>query len=326
MVLGVSFSGGGITAIICTLCLQRAIINNETAIPPAKAAAARYSVVSGGTIGLALHDVGADSFWFPDLANSENSSTAYTDLSSKTTTADHPNWYGEVLDFIPVDTSLSSIFKVLKDLGLLSKIIGKANWWLHVMETIFKSGYGISTTEETVFYSSVHETTLVNFALVAETESPVARTDTGYLKSKDARSALWPSTLDTSTGFVTVLRAAEAVSVKGGVSELAALSASSSFWNAGIITGSSLEFAVAENLLMKYKVTDSNGSGSLMAVGNTCGNRVIYFLDVRLPVEGAGNGRRLCCGAAFVCCMRPCGTCRCQGGDRQICSGGISVA
>ena len=134
MVVGVAFSGGGITALLATVCalksLDENLFRNST-----------FSVVSGGSLGLTLFDTVGDELWTPnydDLRNMESGVVKY--LSKRHTNSSNPTWFASVLDYVPDDPSVESLLDVLKDLGILDKIIGKDNWWKLALDSVIKDG------------------------------------------------------------------------------------------------------------------------------------------------------------------------------------------
>ena len=121
MVVGVAFSGGGVTAVIATLCALKSL-NNVTFDS--------FSVVSGGSLGLTLYDTVSEDLWVPSYDELQNdTSDVVSNLSKRHTSVENPVWFASLLDYVPDDDSFESLLKVLRDLGILDKIVGKDNWW-----------------------------------------------------------------------------------------------------------------------------------------------------------------------------------------------------
>ena len=133
MVVGVAFSGGGITALLATVCALKSL-TNETSFET-------YSTVSGGSMGLTLYDSVGDALWVPDYEEIQAMQTGAVDyLSKRHTSSSSSTWFASVLDFVPNDPSFESLLEVLKDLGILDKIIGKDNWWKLALESVIEEG------------------------------------------------------------------------------------------------------------------------------------------------------------------------------------------
>ena len=253
MVVGVAFSGGGITALLATVCALKSL-TNETSFD-------KFSTVSGGSLGLTLFDSVGDELWVPDYEEIRDMHTGAVDyLSKRHTSSSSPNWFAGVLDYVPNDPSFQSLLEVLKDLGILDKVIGKDNWWKLALESVIKKGYDVDVSKGNVFKSE----TYINFALAKEKSCPLSRNDnTGHLSSSSAQESLYPSHLHVNVGDVreSYVRRDESDSeiVDKTMTDMDAVAASSSFWNADMIT-SSTNYYVFKGWLESYDVNHSSSS------------------------------------------------------------------
>ena len=252
MVVGVAFSGGGVTAVIATLCALKSL-NNVTFDS--------FSVVSGGSLGLTLYDTVSEDLWVPSYDELQNdTSDVVSNLSKRHTSAENPVWFASLLDYVPDDDSFESLLKVLRDLGILDKIVGKDNWWKLALESVIEKGYKINVTSGSVFKSA----TYVNFALAKEKSCPLSRSDTtGHLSTSSAQESLYPANLhiDSENNRKSYVRRDESESeiVNKTMTDMDAVAASSSFWNVEMITGSSLDYYTFKGWLEKYDVNKSSG-------------------------------------------------------------------
>ena len=260
MVVGVAFSGGGITALLATVCalksLDEDLFRNST-----------FSVVSGGSLGLTLFDTVGDELWTPnydDLRDMESGVVKY--LSKRHTNSSNPTWFASVLDYVPDDPSFESLLEVLKDLGILDKIIGKDNWWKLALDSVIKDGYGVDVRSGRVFKSE----TFVNFAFVREKSCPLSRNqNTGHLTTSNAQKSLYPGNLRVDIDDIRKSYVRRDLSdseiVDKSMTDMDAVAASSSFWNADMIT-SSTNYYVFKGWLENYDVNRSGDKVSTYAM------------------------------------------------------------
>lgn len=254
-----AWSGGGITAIICTLCAQHALDQNATL----KMAFdnSDHTTVSGGTLGHALYGTAGRKMWFPEYDSLVKSPTAFELLSTRNSSQELPYWYGQVLDYIPYTLNLASLIALLRDLGYLPSILGKTNWWRLALNVLFEKGYGSSP------YSAEFRgaTTLINFGLLRKKKCPIARTADGAIKDDGAAVSLFPALYNSSTNASQIL-STKLPNLKSEVGSMDAIAASSSFWNVALVEGSEVEYDLLKGWLNAYKAVGSAGSESVYSM------------------------------------------------------------
>jgi len=241
IMLGLAFSGGGITGIIGSICALNAVLNEFPAINKSGLV---YSTSSGGTIGVGLMANIASEMSIP--AYSAN--MTYAAANTQVTSADKPHWYGNVINYLPSDGTGSGNSAASWRAGNTS------GWWTKVIDLMFWEGYGVHDYDIT----AGDVKWLPNFGLLSKSGCPISRSSSGVMKN--AESDLQVATADMSTMSVSIPSGAKLVDA---VSTLEVMSYSSSFWVAGIVE-SKLEYAL--------------GKGSLQS-GETDDGTKVYFTD-----------------------------------------------
>ena len=269
MVVGVGWSGGGITAIMCTICMQSSLEGHTNEIIRTGFANANMATVSGGSLGHALYGSAAERMFIPSYAELVHSNVSYDALTKKGTSTAAPVWFGEVLNYIPYALNLDSLLALLRTLGVLPSIIGKPNWWGLVVADLFKQGYGVDPAA--VRFKG--NDTRVHFALLAASSCPISFHDDFTIKPASvANASLASAVFSASAGSVDLYGAGTTgeghTTIAEPIAAIDAISASSSFWNAGIVS-SALGMATLKGWLNAYTIAE----GATRSMGRTAGRR-----------------------------------------------------
>ena len=278
MVVGVGWSGGGITAIMCTICMQSSLDGHTNEIIRTGFANANMATVSGGSLGHALYGSAAERMFIPSYAELVHSNVSYDALTKKGTSTAAPVWFGEVLNYIPYALNLDSLLALLRTLGVLPSIIGKPNWWGLVVADLFKQGYGVDPAAVRFRGND----TFVHFALLAASSCPVSFHDDFTIKPASvANASLASAVFSASAGSVDLYGAGTTgghTTIAEPIAAIDAIGASSSFWNAGIVS-SALGMATLKGWLNAYTITDG-ATRSMGRTGSMGGaGRTMYSMD-----------------------------------------------
>jgi hypothetical protein len=232
--LGIGYSGGGISGIINAMCAHDAL--TRLAEVPEDAV---VSTASGGTLGYLLHQSLGDALSYPPPLRPNLS---FEELSSRQT-PDGKTWFGKVVDFLPTlmqppapmldpraPSSWPDCFPVPNS---------QDGWWQDVMLALFSVAYGVPSSQ--VGNRGVGRF-VQNFAMIKAAALPMARDANNCMAH--AEEALRHATLEAIpgqkqlrmhiTGNVTLEPASGA-----NWTLLDAAAYSSAFYAAEIIEGSS---------------------------------------------------------------------------------------
>jgi len=192
--------------------------------------------------------------WFPNYTEMAVSSDAYNLLCSENSSTAFPVWYGEVLNYIPYTLNLSSLLALLKILGFLPSILGSTNWWEKVMDLLFTKGYAVDPK-----HPSFRGTrTTINYGLLRDSKCPIKRSSSGVIEDNGAATSLFPGGYET-LGQTTAVYGDVVSSLTQNLTAMDAVTASSSFWNVGLVEGTELEYEATKGWLTHYTAVGSSG-------------------------------------------------------------------
>lgn len=247
--LGLAFSGGGITGIIGSICALNSILS---VFPSINLTQVSYATSSGGTLGVGIHGTVLITMGQPlrsecwiqylgpsircqhELSNCLQTDHQHHQVPAKPLSSHfgRPIWYGAVINYLPAQLGVPA------QLG--ARQSNTSGWWTKVIDLMFWEGYSVhdyDITSGTVRWHpnfgvlTDHIFGLYLFQVLAQSECPITRNrTTGVMKH--AQTALTVATVD--MGTLTVHTPSN-LTLDAKLSLLQVMGYSSSFWAAAIV-------------------------------------------------------------------------------------------
>jgi len=236
-ILGLAFSGGGITGLLGALCVLNSMNGTYPALFSRSNDILRFSTSSGGTIGTGLYWNAGNKMEFPNYSVDMK----YAEANQENTSSSHPYWFANALNYLP---SFTHKFEANRS-GSFDLPI-EPGWWVNVIDAAFYIGYGVHD------YDIIPGTIpwYVNFGLLKKKACPISLDSSGIYD--DAEDNIHMATMEMVSGDITPKLPSTNVTTLDGMSY------SSSFWVASIIENS-LEYFVFHDSLphnSEYYFTD----------------------------------------------------------------------
>ena len=239
MVVGLGYSGGGITAMFSAMCAHEGLVNM---IQPS-AGSLTVSTASGGSLGYLLQrsTLKADPsgrFRPVDYPPPYSTNLTLEALQNRSAAAGH-TWWANAVDYIPNITA-----SPLTKHHLAANPDDTVGWWQDVMKTLFKVGYGVSSDD--IGVAQGVGDLVQNCAVLRASGCPMKRNASSGVML-DAASSLRHASVEASvnatTGEQQLVFWAANVTLSSSQPNLTLLSAaawSTAFYAAGIVESSTL--------------------------------------------------------------------------------------
>lgn len=231
MVAGIAFSGGGVTACVCTLCYLKALsgyTGEETLV----------STVSGGTLGVLLFE-NAPKFRNLTFPETDPRAATYETLSSARAN-DGETWFAEIVREIP---SAAEVARGVPSAAEVGTVYG---WWESALDAAALSAYEV----EPWSLEAGERPWIVGAALLDESAAPIRRDERGVYGS--AGASLHPVEIEMNAPrpeLSTPGLANVSVALPDDFSIMNAASFSSAFWAAAVVE-SEVEFELLKSQLV----------------------------------------------------------------------------
>ena len=254
MVLGVAFSGGGITALLCAACISNTLEDlfpGEFFTPTSPT----VSTISGGSVGYMLW-VNSPQFHNLTYPSSNLSALTYDELNTESKGPDGNVWFGSAINYIPhipsttaatafraaaaatfvVSASTSSALGLRASSSSSSSSSPGSGWWEDALDTLGWLGYGVSSSKIDGGGRPFHS----GFTLLRKSACPM-KLDKKTGEFASAATSLLPAEVDMNSHEVTAPRN---VSVAGDFTTMDGATVSSNFASTGVVQSSIMYYTL----------------------------------------------------------------------------------